>query len=67
MRNFNKLFDHTILKPPTTEKELKKVCDDAIKYGFCSVAVNTGMVKSCAEFLKGSDVWRTQQSVFLWE
>ena len=56
MKNFNKLFDHTILKPPTTEKELKKVCDDAIKYGFCSVAVNTGMVKSCAEFLKDSDV-----------
>ena len=56
MKNFNKLFDHTILKPPTTEEELKKVCDDAIKYGFCSVAVNTGMVKSCAEFLKDSDV-----------
>ena len=23
MKNFNKLFDHTILKPPTTEEELK--------------------------------------------
>ena len=32
MKNFNKLFDHTILKPPTTEKEMRKVCDDAIKY-----------------------------------
>lgn len=53
---FNKIFDHTILKPPTTEADLKKVCDEAIKYGFCSVAVNTGMVSACAEFLKGSDV-----------
>lgn len=53
---FNKIFDHTILKPPTTEADLKKVCDDAVKYGFCSVAVNTGMVSACAEFLKGSDV-----------
>lgn len=56
MNSFNKIFDHTILKPPTTEKELKAVCEDAIKYGFCSVAVNTGMVKTCAEFLSGSDV-----------
>lgn len=53
---FNKIFDHTILKPPTTEADLKKVCDEAIKYGFCSVAVNTGMVSACAEFLKGSGV-----------
>ena len=55
-QEFNKIFDHTILKPTTTEKDLKKVCDEAIKYGFCSVAVNTGMVKVCAEFLKDSDV-----------
>ena len=53
---FNKLFDHTILKAVTTESDLKKVCDDAIEYGFCSIAVNTGMVKACAEFLKGTDV-----------
>ena len=53
---FNKIFDHTILKPTTTEADLKKVCDEAIKYGFCSVAVNTGMVSACAEFLKGSGV-----------
>ncbi len=56
MENFNKIFDHTILKPSTTEEQLKKVCDDAIKYGFCSVAVNTGMVKKCAEFLNDSGV-----------
>ena len=55
-KEFNKIFDHTILKPPTTEADLKKVCDEAIKYGFCSVAVNTGMVSACAEFLKGSGV-----------
>lgn len=55
-KEFNKIFDHTILKPYTTEEDLKKVCDEAIKYGFCSVAVNTGMVANCAEFLKDSDV-----------
>ncbi|MBE6631376.1 MAG: deoxyribose-phosphate aldolase [Ruminococcaceae bacterium] len=55
-QEFNKIFDHTILKAPTTESDLKALCDDAIEYGFCSVAVNTGMVKACAEFLKGSGV-----------
>ena len=55
-KEFNKYFDHTILKPPTKEADLKKICDEAIEYGFCSVAVNTGMVKACAEFLKNSDV-----------
>lgn len=53
---FNKIFDHTILKPPTTDADLKKICDEAIKYGFCSVAVNTGMVTKCAEYLKDSGV-----------
>lgn len=53
---FNKVFDHTILKPYTTEEELRKVCEEAKRYGFCSVAVNTGMVKACAAFLKGSGV-----------
>lgn len=55
-KEFNKIFDHTILKPPTTEEDLKKVCDEAVNYGFCSVAVNTGMVTACAKFLEGSDV-----------
>lgn len=55
-KEFNKLFDHTILKPSTTERDLKAVCDEAVKYGFCSVAVNTGMVKKCAEYLNGSGV-----------
>ncbi len=55
-KEFNKIFDHTILKPVTTEAELKAVCDDAVRYGFCSVAVNTGMVKACVKFLENSGV-----------
>ena len=56
MNNFAKYFDHTILAASTTPAELKRVCDEARANGFCSVAVNTGMVKLCAEYLKGSDV-----------
>lgn len=53
---FSKYFDHTILAAATTEAKLKAVCDDAVKYNVCSVAVNTGNIRKCAEFLKGSDV-----------
>lgn len=56
MNNFAKYFDHTILAASTTPAELKRVCDEARANGFCSVAVNTGMVKLCAEYLAGSDV-----------
>ncbi len=56
MENFAKYFEHTILAAVTTPEQLKKVCDDAREYGFCSVAVNTGMVKLCAEYLKDSGV-----------
>lgn len=56
MEKFSKYFDHTILAAATTPSELKAVCDEAIRNDFYSVAVNTGMVKLCAEYLKGSDV-----------
>ena len=53
---FSKYFDHTILAAATTEEKLRQVCEDAVKYNVCSVAVNTGNIAKCAEFLKGSDV-----------
>lgn len=56
MEKFSKYFDHTILAAATTPSELKAVCEEAVRNDFYSVAVNTGMVKLCAEYLKGSDV-----------
>ena len=55
-KEFNYIFDHTLLKPPATEAELKVICDEAIRYGFHTVAVNTGVVKACAAMLEGSNV-----------
>ena len=55
-KEFNRIFDHTILKPSTTEEALRSICEDAAKYGFCSVAVNTGLVRACADMLSGSGV-----------
>lgn len=53
---FNKLFDNTLLKPFSTEKDLEKVCRQSAQYGFCSVAVNTGVVRFCAQVLEGTGV-----------
>ena len=49
-------IDHTNLKAYTTLKDIKKLCDEAIKYHFQTVCVNPCYVKSAKEFLKGSNV-----------
>lgn len=50
------LIDHTLLKPEATESDIKKLCNEAIQFGFASVCVNPSWVKTAAEFLKGSNV-----------
>jgi deoxyribose-phosphate aldolase len=50
------LIDHTLLKPEATETEIKKLCNEAIQFGFASVCVNPGWVKKAAEFLSGSNI-----------
>ncbi|MBQ4037229.1 MAG: deoxyribose-phosphate aldolase [Clostridia bacterium] len=55
-KEFFKYFDHTILKATTTREALLAVCEEAKRYGFCAVAVNTAMIPDCAAFLAGSDV-----------
>jgi deoxyribose-phosphate aldolase len=50
------LIDHTLLKPEASEADIKKLCNEAIQFGFASVCVNPAWVKRAAEFLKGSSV-----------
>lgn len=54
--DFAKMIDHTILKPDATKEEVKKLCQEAAEYGFCSVCVNSSFVYYCAQQLKDSDV-----------
>ncbi len=49
-------IDHTILKPDTTEAEVKKLCDEAIKHGFAAVCVPPYFVRKCRQWLKESEV-----------
>lgn len=52
----NKYFDHTLLKPEATAEQIDKLCDEAAKYDFYSVCVNSCYVARCMENLRGSDV-----------
>ncbi|EKY22775.1 deoxyribose-phosphate aldolase [Clostridium celatum] len=51
-----KMIDHTILKAEATEKEVIKLCKEAVEYNFASVCVNPAMVSVAANVLEGTDV-----------
>ncbi len=53
---YNRLIDHTLLKPDCTSEEIERLCNEAKEYHFWSVCVNPGFVKDCAKMLEGSDV-----------
>ncbi len=48
------LIDHTLLKADATKDELRKLCEEAKKYGFATVCVNPVNVRYCAGLLEGS-------------
>lgn len=48
-------IDHTYLQPDATIEDIKRVCDEAIKYGFKSVCVNPSYVEQVASFLEGEE------------
>ena len=50
------LIDHTLLKPEASESDIKKLCNEAMQFGFASVCVNPFWVKRAADFLRGSNV-----------
>lgn len=54
--DFAKMIDHTILKADATKEDVKKLCMEAMKYGFHSVCVNSSFVYYCAQLLKDSEV-----------
>lgn len=53
---YNRLIDHTVLKPETQEDSVIKLCEEALEYKFASVCVNPTFVELCAKLLKGSEV-----------
>ena len=46
------MIDHSLLKPQSTREELKKLCAEAIAYGFKTVCVNPIHVADAAALLE---------------
>lgn len=53
---FNKYFDHTLLKPDASEAQIRQLCREALEYDFYSVCVNGCHVALAAKLLAGSNV-----------
>lgn len=51
-----KNIDHTMLKADASKDVIIRYCEEAKKYGFASVCVNSCFAKLVTEHLKGSDV-----------
>jgi deoxyribose-phosphate aldolase len=51
-----RMIDHTLLKPQATHEDVEKLCQEARKYSFWSVCVNSAYVRQAAQFVRGSDV-----------
>ncbi|MCP4021819.1 MAG: deoxyribose-phosphate aldolase [Desulfobacteraceae bacterium] len=49
-------FDHTILNPAATKKDVKQICKEAIDHGFFSVCVNPFYVGLVSKYLTRSEV-----------
>lgn len=56
VREFAKTVDHTVLKPDTTEEDIRRVCEEAANYHFAAVCIPPCYVRLAAEELRGVDV-----------
>ncbi|MBK7095963.1 MAG: deoxyribose-phosphate aldolase [Saprospiraceae bacterium] len=48
-------IDHTILKPDITSDQIKKICNEALQYGFASVCVQPYYVPLAFDMLKDQE------------
>ena len=53
---YSSYIDHTLLKADASEKEIKTLCKEALKYEFFSVCVNPCFVKMTKKYLKDTPV-----------
>ncbi len=50
------LIDHTLLKPEASRDDIRKLCQEAVRFSFASVVVNPWYVPLAAELARGSPV-----------
>ncbi|HXJ15706.1 MAG TPA: deoxyribose-phosphate aldolase [Candidatus Polarisedimenticolia bacterium] len=51
-----RLIDHTLLKPEATREAIRRLCREALHFGFAAVCVNPWNVPEAARLLQGSGV-----------
>jgi deoxyribose-phosphate aldolase len=56
VREFAKTVDHTLLKPDTTQDDVRRLCREAAHYHFAAVCVLPCYVRLAAKELRGTDV-----------
>jgi len=49
-------IDHTLLKPEASRDEIRKLCQEAVRFGFASVVINPWYVALAAELVRHSPV-----------
>jgi deoxyribose-phosphate aldolase len=49
-------IDHTLLKPDATADQIRRLCEEAVEYGFASVCIPPVYVRLAAAQLYGSEV-----------
>ena len=49
-------IEHTLLKPDVTPDQIRTLCEEARRYGFAAVCVNSSYVSLAKELLSGTDV-----------
>jgi deoxyribose-phosphate aldolase len=49
-------IDHTLLKPGSTRSQFEQLCDEAVRYRFKSVCVNSAWVPLVSQKLKGTGI-----------
>jgi deoxyribose-phosphate aldolase len=62
--SIEKVIDQTLLKPETTEEEVRAFCLEAIKYSFASVCINPCWVSLTVDLLRKSSMKITSVSGF---
>lgn len=55
-RKLADIIDHTLLKPDATRRQIEKLCQESLTYGFASVCINPIHVKYAVSLLDESNV-----------
>ncbi|MFQ5790254.1 MAG: deoxyribose-phosphate aldolase [Acidobacteriota bacterium] len=51
-----RLIDHTLLKPDASERQIRRLCKEAVEHGFATVCINPVWVRLASSLLKGTSV-----------